>query len=504
MVPKRVIFGLFFALFWLIIFLNITGGKTSRLYGDYSLPGKPEYTKQAFFDATYQDALAEYIRTNNPIYTELIRINNQYRYSLFNVMPPGGSVVGKNGVLFDKGRINSFYGEGSMSEFDWNYYMNLFVFVSDTLHKLNKPIVYVNVGDKARIMEDYIPDNLRRPATDTTTYALYKRKLKNDNRLTFIDMAAYFMAIKDTSKIELYPPYSIHWSMYSTYLATDSVAKTVNKLLPAYESAVPYLKGFEVSTKARGIEYDLLDLMNIHFGKPKSENHYPILNFTKKTTKKKPRLFIVGDSFGQMMNDFNYIHQAFDANSVFLRYNAQYKRSATDELENIHTNFNYWDEFAKADAIVFVSSELNLNNFGLGFFENAYSHFKGIDDFVECYHTQNVVRTEEAGHYVYSIKKGTPKFLLFSNRNPNVKAGKTYKLTYWEKGVGEMTMDFYPDNLPGHTEKYANTDWKQYTWQFTMPEDNMPQVALWRMYLETKETVENDMWFKQFKLEEVK
>jgi hypothetical protein len=71
------------------------------------------------------------------------------------------------------------------------------------------------------------------------------------------------------------------------------------------------------------------------------------------------------------------------------------------------------------------------------------------------------------------------------------------------KGIGELTFDFYPDYLPQTLQVFDSNNWKQYAWKFTMP-DNIPSVVLFRAFLDTKPKMENELQFKDFKLEEVR
>lgn len=501
---KKIIFTVFILLFWVAIFCSMLGYKSPELIGEYEMIFKPHFSKDAFINAEYQDMYAEYLRTNNPVYSLLIKTNNQTNFWAFHQMPPGGTIEGKNNVLLPLSHIKAFYGEDYMGEFAWNYYMDIFGFVSDTLHKLNKPMLYVNVGGKPRVMEDAIPDEFRKSKPDSTNNNLYLRKFKTDKRLDYIDLGIYFANIVDTCKIELYPDFSTHFSMYSVYLTDDSIAKRINMLLPHYEAALPVLLGFDVSKNEKDIEFELLRFLNMFWTYPIKDNHYPILKFVKKTNRKKPRVFVIGDSFGQMVNDFGYLYESFDDSSVFIRYNAEYKFKNSDRLININDNFDYWNEFNKADAVIFISSELNLSNFGFTFFEKAYDHFKGIDSFIDHYHTKSVIRTQEGNRYVFTIKKGVGQGTYLKNRNINLKHKQAYKLSYMEKGIGEMVLDFYPDNMPSKIQVYDSKDWKQYTWEFTTIEENFSTVLMFRMFMDYKETIENEMQFKNFKLEEVK
>lgn len=498
---KRIIFGLFFLVFSSAMLLQLIGYNTFGLFGDFSLPGKPEYTQEGFLKAEYQDAYAEYIRTHNPIYNELIRINNQYRFTVFGELPNGGAIEVKDRILMDKGRIQTVLGQDAITQTDWDYYMPMLDFVADTLKKLHKPLLYVIAGEKPHIYFDALPDTMQQKQKTATSYKWYVDHLKNDDRLGFIDMAAYYLKIKDTCKIALYPKYSVHWSIYSVYLATDSIAETANRYLPNYEAALPKLKGYEVTKDKRMLEYEMLDFLNMYWSYPKTENSYPLLDFKKTTTKKKPRVMVIGDSFGQMLADLGYLYEAFDDSSVFLRYNAEFRRKGDTKLTNAN-KLNYWDEFDKADMVIIISSELNLTNFSLGFTEKAYDHFRGVNGFFTNYHTQNVSRTIEGDEYVYTLRKGSQSSTFLKNTNAPVEEGKKYRLSFMCKGKGKLITDFYPDYLPEHAFDTDSDDWKTYTWEFNM--GWCPPTVLFRVFTPGGYTLSNDIQLRSFKLEEVK
>jgi hypothetical protein len=496
---KRIIFSLFMLVFFSTIIFNIFNLKTFALSGEFNIAGKPEYTKEKFIKAEYQDEYAEYLRTNFATRSEFIRLYNQIDFLFYNKIHAPGLVMGSGGELFEVGRIKPLYGEDFVSMFDVNSKMKMLDFVADTLNKLNKPLIILLAGDKPRTMHKYLPKKYQTGWADTTNYSVYTHFLTKQKNLHYIDFAGYTYKLADTSKIPLYPKFSLHWSPYTMYLAIDSLRKVVDNKLSGKQSAKPVLKGFEGSKEGRYLEYELRDLLNMYYSYANTENIYPVIEYQQPNGKDKPFIIQIGDSFGELLLAPRYFTSVFSDSSLVFRYNAIIKSYTADRDKNVN-DINYWDYINRADAIVIVTSELNLDNLGMGFIEKAYLHYKGEESFFDYVHPFRVKQEETPEGLEYLITAGD-NATYFKNRNFNVKAGKTYKLSFKGKGNGSLLFDLYPDHLPQQSIVFTNT-WQNLSWNFTMPGD-VPEMVLFRIYTDAATNSVNEFRLKDFKLEEV-
>lgn len=498
---KRIIFSLFMLVFFSTIVLNIFNAKTHTLNGEFTVPAKPEYSKEKFITAAYQDEYAEYIRTNFAARSEFIRIYNQIDFLLYGKIHAPGLIMGANGELFEVGRIKPLYGEDYVSIHDIKSKLEMLDFVADTLSKLNKPLIMLLAGDKPRTMHKYLPEKYQTGWADTTNYSVYTHFLTNRKNLHYIDFAGYTYQLADTSKIPLYPKFSLHWSPYVMYLATDSLRKVVDSNVQLKQSAKPTLKGFERSGDGRYLEYELRDILNMYYSYGSTTNHYPVVEYIQPKGSNKPFVVQIGDSFGELMLDPGYFTNVFDKNSVVFRYNAIVKSFTEDRNKNVN-DIDYWDYINKADAIVIVSSELNLDNLGMGFIEKAYWHYKNIECLFDYVNPSRVKQKIIGKGLEYVITAGD-NATYFKNRNFNVKAGKKYKISLKGKGNGSLIFDLYPDQLPQTTIEFTDTQvWQNLSWEFTMPND-VPQTVLFRIYTDGANNHIPEFRLKDFKLEQV-
>lgn len=501
MVLKRTILSLFMLAFFSTIIFDIAGIKTFPLSGDFTVAPKPAFESDKFLCAEYQDLYAEYLRTNFSTRSEFIRIYNQLEFTLYGNIHAPGLVIGKDGELYEVGRIKPLYGEDFVSMLDINSKMGMLRFVADTLAKQGKPLVILLAGDKPRIMHKYLPEQYQHNWADTSNYSVYKSLLSKEKNVRFIDFESYCIKLADTCKFPLYPKYSLHWSPYTMYLAIDSLRKVVDRGLKGKQSAVPVLKGYAKDKKGRYLEYELQNILNMYFSYGKTENVYPIVEYKQPVGTKKPFVIQIGDSFGELLLDPGYYTSVFDDSSLVFRYNAIIKSRTKLHDTNVN-DIDYWDYINKADAIVIVTSELNLDNLGMGFIENAYNHYKGVQSFYDYIHPTRVREDKTNNSIEYVLLPGE-KTTFFKNRNINIKAGKKYRLTFDAKGEKSLIFDLYPDFLPGYIAELG-PDWKQYIWEFNTPENGMPEQVLFRIFFDVEKNFTKEMRLKNIKLEEVK
>ncbi|UPT65736.1 MAG: hypothetical protein M0D57_14575 [Sphingobacteriales bacterium JAD_PAG50586_3] len=498
---KQIILALFMMAFFSIIALDIIGFKTKKLHGEFEVVLKPELTWEEFYGSWFQDKYAEYLRTNFALRSKFILMYNQLDYSLYNKLHAPGTVIGKEDEFFEIGRIKPLYGEDFVSMPNIQSKIDMLRFVADTLAKQGKPLVILLAGDKPRVMHKYLPDKYQKNWADTSNFSIYTSILSKEKNIRYIDFESYSMRVADTSKVPIYPKYSLHWSTYTMYLAIDSLRKVVDQQVKNKTSAIPVLKGFEKDVNARYLEYEMINILNLYFPYTKTENIYPKIEYKQPIGTKKPFIIQIGDSFGELLLEPGYYTSVFNDSSLVFRYNAIVKSRTGLHNSNVN-DIDYWSYINKADAIVIVTSELNLDNFGMGFIEKAYNHYKGTSEFFDYIHPFRVKEQKINNTIEYVLLPGD-RTTFFKNRNFNVKAGKKYALTFEAKGEKALIFDLFPDFLPQYKADLG-PNWKNYRWEFSMPENEMPEQVAFRIFFDVDYTFNKEMRIRNFKLEEVK
>ena len=105
-------------------------------------------------------------------------------------------------------------------------------FISDTLQKLNKQLLFVFAPGKASFYPEYIPDKYL-TQKGITNYQIFLEGIKQRG-INHIDFKKWFSDNKYKSKYPLYPQHGVHWSTYGTALVTDSLIKKIEELRHDY------------------------------------------------------------------------------------------------------------------------------------------------------------------------------------------------------------------------------------------------------------------------------
>jgi hypothetical protein len=326
-------------------------------------------TLKSWFDGTYQAEQEKHINENFGFRNHLIRLHNQFAFSVFKRAKANGVVVGKNNYLFELGYINAYYGNDFIGADKIAVKMRQLRYVQDTLSKLNKSIFFVIAAGKGSFYPENFPDRCLQKKK-VTNYQVYKKYLQS-YQINHIDFNSYFIQHKKTSKFPLYPQYGINWSHYGMFLAADSIVKYI-EIIRNIDMPNLYYKDVTIS-QPKETDYDIARGMNILDTLKSFNMAYPNILFEKKENKTMPSMLVVADSFYWGMFSFGISHSFSE--SHFWYYNQEvYPDSHIKPLKTNEIKFSA--EIQKHDVFMIMATETNLVDAGWGFIEKLYQHFK--------------------------------------------------------------------------------------------------------------------------------
>jgi len=343
--------------------------KLKPLDGYYIDATKVNFTWKDWFSATYQEKEDKYLNDHFGFRSFFIRLNHQWRFSLFNKAKAQWVTVGKENYLYEKGYIDTWYGSdfiGYDSIEQRTYKLKL---LQDTLNSMGKKLITVLAPGKGSYYPEFIPDNCHREK-GVTNIDVYREFIEK-NQINCIDFNQYFIDNKYKSRYPLYPQYDVHWSYYGMCLALDSMVRYVEKLS---NIEMPHLYWETVRIGQPPKEYDcgIAKAMNLLF-QPRTFNMaYPVLQFEPDAGKTKPSLLVVADSFHWGIYGMG-LDNLF-TNNHFWYYNKEiYPQHSNSPLTT--DDINWQDEVMKYDVIIILCTDANLSNLGWGFIENGYNVF---------------------------------------------------------------------------------------------------------------------------------
>jgi len=345
------------------------------LSGDFTNASDVSFSWEKWWDGSFQQGKNNYINDQVGFRPDLVRINNQLDYWLFNKVHSNSVVLGTHKCLFQKDYIKAYFGRDFVG---YQTILNNAVklkAIQDTLAHLGKSLILVHSACKAFFYPGYFPEDMVGPHVGPTNYETYKR-VCDSLGVNQVDFNAWLVSMRDTSKALLYPLEGVHWSVYGSVLAADSLVKYIEKLRNIRMPGITW-DSITHTTKARFTDNDIYRALNLTFPMVKEDFSYPNVRYLDDSTKKKPVAIYIGDSFllnflgDNLMTGTN---TDWDIWYYFKRVIKEGNRNNVDAWINMD-NYDWISKMNNSDCIILMYTSHNLKEIGNGFIDKAYDHF---------------------------------------------------------------------------------------------------------------------------------
>ncbi len=374
---KSWVFG--FLLFMLCIpFLqhNLSFFETKALNGVVETSGEPEFTFEDWFSGEYQKKYDSYADQNTGFRSSLVRLYNQLDYSLFKVGHGQNVVVGLDDYLYQQGYIDEITGANFIGKSIMDVKLKKMKQAQEYLQEQKIFLFTVLAPGKASYCRENIPPWLLVRQGDTTNYQLFLQK-QDSLQLNVLDFRKWFLSMKDTSHIPLFPKQGIHWSYYGMALAADSIISYVENSTKKTLTNISWT--LEFPDTLRYTDYDIGDLLNLYCKLPYYKMAYPVFQYSSSSIATKPRLLIIGDSYCWNIINSGVYKNVFDNIKFYYYFNTAYSPNSS-VLVSLN-DLVLLEEIKKFDVIMILQSEANFNNIGFEFPEKLMQEVKSCQDF---------------------------------------------------------------------------------------------------------------------------
>jgi hypothetical protein len=341
--------------------------KLKPLDGYYKSAEKNKFSGKDWLSGSYQEAQDKYLTDHFGFRSFFIRLNHQWRFSLFNKAKTAWVTVGKENYLYEENYIKAWYGTDFIGEDSIAQRMYQLKMLQDTLDQLGKKIILVFAPGKGFYYPEYIPDDYRKER-GMTNIDVYRQSVEKWD-MNCIDFHRYFIDNKEIDTYPLYPQYGIHWSFYAMCLAADSMIGYIEKLKNIEMNHI-YWEKISIS-QPKYEDCDISKSMNLLFQPRTFDMAYPEIKLEFNPKKTKPSLLVIADSF--YWGIYNMGWSNLFTNDRFWFYNKEIYPKYDDVSSTEDVNLK--DEIMKNDIFIILSTDANLPNLGWGFIENAYHIF---------------------------------------------------------------------------------------------------------------------------------
>ncbi len=246
----------------------------------------------------------------------------------------------------------------------------------DSLASRGKPFIFCLSANKTLYYPEKLPPRLPLKR-DTSNYRFTIPAFDHAN-VNYLDCNSWFADMKDSLGHFLYPQYGIHWSHYSTVLVADSLAKTFNRLA-GWDLPTVSITDIEIADTTRYFDNDIAKTMNLfEVIQPDKKMAYPDYTWTKGADSTK-KLLVIGDSFfWDFFNNNGFAGECFDSVTFFYYNMAAYQNPEPNrvaELQPLARHFDLDRLIESHDAIMILTNEPSIPQFGWGFPEDALAYF---------------------------------------------------------------------------------------------------------------------------------
>lgn len=346
--------------------------RIKALKGAYTTPEKPLWNSNNFWNGTFQDSMNTYIEQTIGYRPHFVRLHNQLQYSLFDTINAQGVIMGKEGYLYEMNYIKAYYGLDYVGDKKITEDINKTIAVNQWLNDNNKLLLVVLAPGKGTFLPEYIPDELKPKSKGPTNYDAYYDALKNAE-IAVIGGNHWFNAMKDTSKLALFPKAGIHWSYYGLGLVFDSVFKLIENRLNQ-EFINFEMTNIKVTHKLKSPDRDLWEGMNIILPPDDYPMPYPEFKFEISDSSKMPRVITVADSYYWQWFGGNYALKGFSDNSFWYYNNQIYYPDNQPPKERALVSL--MDAVVHTDVFLLLQTDANMYRFSFDFIDELYELLK--------------------------------------------------------------------------------------------------------------------------------
>lgn len=315
------------------------------------------FTWERWFNDAFQLAMEKTASQKTGLRNTLIRIYNQINFSLFQIAKAEKTIVGKDNYLFEEGYIIDYLGRNYLGEkFILENSLRMKIIQDSLKQKFGIHLLFVFEPGKASVYPEKIGKEYFPELKMTSNYEQYAHTFSKEN-ISFLDINAYFKAVKDTAQYPVYPATGVHWSTYGMYLAADTLLKYI-KHQTSYDLPQMQWKNIGFSNKLKDVDFDLEKPMNLLFQIPHQTLAYPEVMMDT-AGKFRPHVLAIADSYYWSLYDNKIPHLAF-ANTDFWYYNNTIYPNIWGENADYVNAIDYQKVIEKQNVILVMITEANM------------------------------------------------------------------------------------------------------------------------------------------------
>lgn len=392
---------LFFALMLFLSSITLVSFFLDRqvvhLYGSFKKIERPVFAWKIWFSGDYQSKMDERTKTHFFLRSALIKLRNQFDYTLFDKVNAKDVVKGRDNVLYQKPYIDSYLGLTFIGENKIDNRLDKIKKLQDTLAKMDKKLLVVIAPSKAAYFPNNFPVRYDTISKRRSNYDYFSKQII-DKGINHLDFNKMFLGMQDTISYPVFSRKGIHWSSSCKQIVWNTIAE---KLEADSDWKLGRLKSRGVEWRQpEGEERDLYDLLNIYGYKDDAKMAYHDY-YVDTIDVDRPLGMVIGDSFFWGLRGLGFSREILNDGQYWYYNKSVYP--AEHGIIYKKEDFDLRSTALKNDIIILMANPSNLVDFPFGFESELLTAILNPPSPKE-------VRAKEVGRMVKRIRKNEEWF----------------------------------------------------------------------------------------------
>ena len=348
--------------------------EVAPLDGAYNLAPPTQFSVHTWFEGSYQQEKNKYCNDWLGFRPYMVRLNNQLDFTLFRKTHADGIILGTDNYLYQFYYTDDYSGKNKLDTTLAHERLWHLKALQDTLEKLGKTVLLVHAPSKASLYPEHFPQGM--PFVPSNANHTLYRHIADSLGIHQLDINDWFVAIKNSTKEMLMSRQGVHWTVFGSVLAADSLIKYFERVRHISMPALKWNKA-EHSTDARLTDNDISKTLNLIFPVRKEVFCYPEVYYAGDSTKTKPNAIYIGDSFVWTLISDSLMKNVNRNWEFWYYFHEMHNQHIMDDHipATPMDGYDWLSALQNTDCLVFVYTSHNLPQLGNGFLEKAYNHY---------------------------------------------------------------------------------------------------------------------------------
>lgn len=334
----------------------------TALHGAVRGAADTAFTFRGWWNGSWQEQRTAWINDSIGFRNELVQLNNQVDYTLFRKTHAAAVVVGKEGYLYEESYIRDYLGLSYEGTAEIRKDMLAARGLQDTLERKGVRFVVVHAPSKASFYPEFFPpafDGHRQARNNQQEYV----RIGDSLGVHQLDFNRWFVSMRATQQHLLMSRKGVHWTLYGSLLAGDSLLHYLEGVLGADLPDMVWEGGIESDT-ARYTDDDLAAGLNLVFPLGPERYYYPSIRFRDNSSHRKPKIIYISDSFFWPLLQDGIPQHTGSGWEFWYYFNERWTQSVIDGKEPVQvlTPGYRTRTFFEADAVVVICTDPNLGS----------------------------------------------------------------------------------------------------------------------------------------------